>query len=89
MGKSAKENEYLVERIVDHKTTRKRDKDGCFDFIELQIKWAGYADTDNTWEPLQNMYMDIKAVTRHYFYSKGYKLECKSRPLNPLTLPCR
>jgi len=38
---------YTVERIVDHKGNGKNKR--------WLVKWQGYADDDNTWEPKQNL----------------------------------
>ena len=37
--------EYEVEAIVDHSTKKKN----------FQVKWKGYPESDNTWEPLENV----------------------------------
>ena len=40
------DNEYEVEKILDH---RKKGRQ-----TEYQVKWKGYSDKDNTWEPQEN-----------------------------------
>ncbi|EAY20210.1 hypothetical protein TVAG_021570 [Trichomonas vaginalis G3] len=45
----AEEEIYEVEKIVDHK----KQKDGTYVYY---IKWKGYTDEDNTWEPEANLF---------------------------------
>uniref|UniRef100_A0AC35FVX9 Chromo domain-containing protein n=1 Tax=Panagrolaimus sp. PS1159 TaxID=55785 RepID=A0AC35FVX9_9BILA len=43
---SSGENEYVVEKILDKKGSGKH--------LRYLIKWQGYDDTSNTWEPIEN-----------------------------------
>ena len=55
---------YEVEHIVNHRKKPNGD-------YELYIKWVGFPHSDNTWEPLNTLYVDIKNIVIEYFKSRG------------------
>lgn len=66
-----------MERILDHRTIRVKQRSQAASRIELLIKWEGYLSSDNTWEPLHEIFFDIRALVRKYFLKTGFKLNCK------------
>ena len=45
------EEEFEVETIIGHRDRRV----GKRTIREYHVKWLGYSDLDNTWEPLENL----------------------------------
>jgi hypothetical protein len=43
----AEQNEFLVENILEHRSDGSKRRTN----YEFLVKWAGYENTDNTWEP--------------------------------------
>ena len=69
---------YVVEKIVKHRILKRLAGTCTYDHIEVQVKWEGYSQADNTWEPLTSIYKDIASHCRKYFKERGLLLTCKS-----------
>lgn len=61
------EEEYVVEKIIDHRYTKKGK-------LEYFLKWKGFTDADNTWEPAENL--NCPELVEAYEAEKG-KIEKK------------
>lgn len=46
-----KEPVYIVETILDHRTKRRA--------VEYLVKWEGFGEGDNTWEPAKNLAVEL------------------------------
>ena len=42
------DNDFVIDHIKDHRGNTKRT-------LKFLVKWAGYGDEDNSWEPLKNL----------------------------------
>jgi len=68
-GDSEGEEEFTVERILDKRVRNSK--------VEYLIKWEGYPDTENTWEPQENL--DCPDIISAYEERAEKKKEEKKR----------
>ena len=59
-----KDGIYKVERILDHKQSGRG--------LKYLIKWEGYSDDENTWEPVSNL-KDCSNLVAQYWEQRGDK----------------
>ena len=64
--KDLPEPEYYVEAILDHRGTSAKKSEMSF-----LVKWRGYEETDNSWEPWANLRLNDKLHS--YLSSHGLK----------------
>jgi hypothetical protein len=62
------EEEYQVEHIMGHRRTGRGNK------LQYLVKWVGYPDSDNTWEP----FAQIHAPNLIKHYQKQHQLSIKA-----------
>jgi Chromo (CHRromatin Organisation MOdifier) domain len=70
--------EYVVERILDHRTHRRR--------LEYLVKWAGYPDHDASWEPLEHL-ANSQEILRDYEASRTMPEGGESNVTEPPSQP--
>ena len=55
------EKEYTVDKVIDKRISK-------YGNIEYLLKWKGYGNEDNTWEPKSNLHPALVQVTDLYTY---------------------
>ena len=66
---ASEEEEYVVEKVVDKRVDTKGS-------VEYLLKWKGYDDADNTWEPSDNL--DCKELIQEFEAERANKKKAKS-----------
>ncbi|TNV80687.1 hypothetical protein FGO68_gene5601 [Halteria grandinella] len=62
----AEQETFFIETIRNHNVEGGK--------ITLFIKWEKYSESENTWEPIENIYEDVKSTVNEYFETKGLKV---------------
>ncbi|XP_032366039.1 chromobox protein homolog 1-like, partial [Etheostoma spectabile] len=70
---AVKEEEYVVEKVLDRRVVKGR--------VEFLLKWKGFSDEENTWEPQDNLDLDLFAeyMQKHKEMEEKMKKEGKRK----------
>ena len=60
------EDSYLVEAIIGHRKSRQGP-------VQFLVKWLGYPDSENSWEPIQNLMKPVGHLLEEYVDSNKLK----------------
>jgi hypothetical protein len=64
---TTRDQQWEVEAIRTHKGNTVRD-------LQYEVKWTGYPETDNAWEPLANLRTTSTELLRDYHQAQGLRV---------------
>jgi len=65
------ENEYVIEKILNKKDLKGK--------IYYFVKWEGYPDSDNTWEPIEHLYNVLDMIEE---FETGLEKQSKTKTIS-------
>jgi hypothetical protein len=64
---SQEKTTFELERLVSHRFDNKTMK------MQVECKWQGFGEEENTWEPIHDIFNDAPQMVKHYLQNLGHE----------------